>query len=43
MSLDFATPIGRKPPARAGPIEPWEVRCRERLGGVIKHYYRQAA
>ena len=43
MSLDFATPLGRKPPARAGPIEPREIRCRERLGGVIMHYYRKAA
>lgn len=43
MCLAFATPMGRPPPARAGPVEPREVRCRERLGGVIKHYYRQAA
>lgn len=43
MSLDFATPMGRPPPAHAGPVEPREVRCRERLGGVIKHYYRKAA
>ncbi|MBY0307973.1 MAG: integrase core domain-containing protein [Phycisphaerales bacterium] len=43
MSLGFATPMSRKPPARAGPVEPREVRCRERLGGVIKHYCRRAA
>ena len=42
-SLGFAAPLGRPPPIRAGPIEPGEVRCRERLGGVIKHYYRKAA
>jgi putative transposase len=43
MSLDFATPMGRPPPARAGPVEPREIRCHERLGGVIKHYFRKAA
>lgn len=43
MSLEFATPMGRKPPVRAGPVEPREVRCQERLGGVLKHYYRKAA
>jgi putative transposase len=42
-SLEFATPMGRTPPARAGPVAPGEVRCRERLGGVLKHYYRKAA
>ncbi len=42
-SLDFATPTGQKPPVRAGPTNPREVRCKERLGGVIKHYYRKAA
>jgi putative transposase len=43
MSLGFATPLGRPPPARAGPVDPREVRCQERLGGVLKHYYRKAA
>lgn len=43
MSLGFATPMVRKPPVRAGPIGHREVRCQERLGGVIKHYYRKAA
>ena len=43
MSLEFATPLGRKPPVRAGPAEPREVRCKQRLGGVIKHYCRKAA
>jgi putative transposase len=42
-SLNFATPSGRAPPPRAGLIEPHQVRCKERLGGVIKHYYRKAA
>jgi putative transposase len=39
-SLGFATPMGRPPSIRAGPVE---VRCQERLGGVLKHYYRKAA
>lgn len=43
MSLGFATPIGGQPPARAGPVSPREVRCKQRLGGVIKHYHRKAA
>lgn len=43
MSLDFATPMGRPPPTRARLIEPREIRCRERLGGVLKHNYRKAA
>lgn len=43
MSLEYATPLGRKPPVRAGPVEPREVRCKQRLGGVLKHYYRKAA
>jgi len=42
-SLDFATPMGQKPMNRAGPIRPGEVRCEERLGGVLKHDYRKAA
>jgi len=43
MSLGFATPMGRPPPISDGPICPRKVRCRERLGGVLKHYYRKAA
>lgn len=43
MSIGFATPMGRCPPARAGPVEPGEIRCCERLGGVLKHYHRKAA
>lgn len=43
MSLEFATPLGRKPLVRAGPVAPRQVRCKHRLGGVIKHYYRKAA
>jgi hypothetical protein len=35
--------LGRKAPARAVPVNPCEVRCKERLGGVIKHFYRKAA
>jgi putative transposase len=43
MSLAFATPMSRCPPARAGPVEAREICCHERLGGVIKHYFRKAA
>jgi putative transposase len=42
-SLGFATPAGRKSPARAGLVEPLELRCQQRLGGVIKHYHWKAA
>jgi putative transposase len=42
-ALSFATPVGGRPTVRAGPIEPHEIRCRQRLGGVLKHYYRNAA
>ncbi len=42
-SLGFATPMGRRPEARAGPVVAGTIRCRERLGGVIKHYTRVAA
>ena len=42
-SLQFATPIGPPPSIRAGPVDPRDIRCRERLGGVIKHYYGKAA
>lgn len=43
MSLQFATPIGRLPSIRAGPIHARDIRCRERLGGVLRHYERKAA
>ena len=37
-AIGFRTPVGRSPPAaNRGP-----VRCRTRLGGVLKHYYRTA-
>jgi len=37
----FRTPVGMPPPLRlAG--HPGTVRCRTRLGGVLKHYYRLA-
>ncbi|MGD9791105.1 MAG: integrase core domain-containing protein [Phycisphaerales bacterium] len=42
-SLEFAAPMGRRPSTRAGPARRGEIRCRSRLGGVIKHYYRKAA
>lgn len=36
--------IGRLPPARNGPYSTdGEIKCRERLGGLLKHYYREAA
>lgn len=37
-SLEFATPAGRKPTTLAGPANTGEIRCKSRLGGVIKHY-----
>jgi putative transposase len=38
-AIGFRTPVGRPPPAaNRGP-----VRCRTRLGGVLRHYYRVAA
>lgn len=43
MSLAFDTPLGRPPSIRAGPVQAREIRCRERLGGVLKHYHRKAA
>lgn len=42
-ALGFATPMGRPPPAGAGPVEPLRLRCQERLGGVLKHYHWKAA
>lgn len=42
-SLEFATPMGRRPSTRAGPTDRREICCRSRLSGVIKHYYRKAA
>ena len=31
------------PPAEVSPLNPGEVLCEERLGGLLKHYYRRAA
>lgn len=42
-SLEFAALLGRRPTIRAGPARRGDVRCRSRLGGVIKHYYLKAA
>ncbi|HRQ73939.1 MAG TPA: integrase core domain-containing protein [Phycisphaerales bacterium] len=42
-SLGFATPLGERPSIRAGPIQFGRIRCEERLGGVLKHYYWKAA
>lgn len=38
--IGFRTPVGRSPPLRTG--DRGAVRCRTRLGGVLKHYYRAA-
>lgn len=36
--------IGHLPPVRNGPYPTdGEIKCRERLGGLLKHYYREAA
>ncbi len=42
-SLGFATPMGGAPEPRAGPVVAGTIRCRVRLGGVVKHYTRVAA
>lgn len=41
-AIEFRTPVGRPPPLRLAD-HPGTVRCRTRLGGVLKHYYRVAA
>ncbi len=41
-SLEFATPMGRRPSTRTGPTDRCEIRCRSRLGDVHKHFYRTA-
>ncbi len=41
-ALAFATPSDRRPPVRAGPVRPHQLRCQGRLGGVLRHYYRRA-
>ena len=44
MSPDSAASPGASPPSRwDSPATIGEVRCRERLGGLLKSYYRQAA
>jgi len=30
-------------PSQEGPPNPAEVECDSRLGGLLRHYYRQAA
>jgi putative transposase len=40
-AIDNRPPVGRPPPLRLAGSG--EVRCRERLGGVLRHYYRKAA
>ena len=47
--MPFIQPAGRvrnrreRPEARAGPVVAGTIRRHERLGGVIKHYTRNAA
>jgi putative transposase len=35
--------LGNAPPIVTGPPNTGEITCRERLGGLLKHYYRKAA
>lgn len=36
--------IGKLPPVRDGPrLAVGEIKCESRLGGLLKHYYREAA
>ncbi len=41
-AIKFRTPMGRPPPLRLAD-QPGTVRCRTRLGGVLRHYCRVAA
>lgn len=41
--IQFRAPCGPSPPAASDPPRPADVRCRQRLGGVVKHFYRSAA
>jgi len=41
-AIRFRTPMGKPPPLRLAD-HPAAVRCRTRLGGVLRHYYRVAA
>ncbi len=42
QGLDNVTPSGPSPPPERD-VEPDEVECHERLGGLLKTYYRRAA
>jgi len=42
QGIDNCTPSGPDPPP-ATDIDPDEVECRERLGGLLKSYHRRAA
>lgn len=42
-SLNFAAPMRQLPKTRDGPVRPLALRCRQRLGGVLKHYHWKAA
>lgn len=41
-SIGFRTPVGRPPPPSLRVAGRGGVRCRTRLGGVLRHYYRWA-
>ncbi|MCC6675498.1 MAG: transposase, partial [Phycisphaerales bacterium] len=42
-SIGFRAPTGPPPVVHASAPHAGRVRCQERLGGVIRHYYRKAA
>jgi transposase InsO family protein len=43
MGLGLRTPSGPSPPECARPPTTSEIRCEERLGGLLRHYHRKAA
>jgi putative transposase len=42
-AIGFRPPCGPEPPEGLQPPRGGEVRCRTRLGGLLRHYYRKAA
>ena len=43
QGLENRPPNSAEPPTEILQVEPGQVICRERLGGVLKHYERRAA